>query len=71
MSTVTIVAIEDDDVGEVEGAFDEEGNLIHSWARNDASWSRYLDPVLEGLGYRVKHARPKGLVAKLKEEMAP
>jgi len=68
MKTITHICLGDNDVGDVEGFFDEAGNLIHSWAMNDASWrSEYMDPLLEKLGIRVVGGDSKELEAKLKE----
>jgi hypothetical protein len=63
------VDIADDDVGEVEGFFDEQGNLLHCWSMNDALWrSEYLNPLLEELGYTVKHSGASEFLEKLRKQ---
>lgn len=44
-----------EEVGEVQGAFDENGDLIHIWSMNDANWrNEYLDPILEHFDIEVR-----------------
>jgi hypothetical protein len=53
----------DDEHGEIDGFFNEEGNLIHAWACNDAIWRpEYQTPLLEKLGFEV--IRPEGKLEK-------
>lgn len=48
------IAISDDDVGEVEGMFDETGALLGSWASNDATWrGEYFNGFLGKLNFDV------------------
>lgn len=40
---------------EVEGFFNEEGILLHSWHMNDAEYRpEYMDPLLKALGVKIK-----------------
>lgn len=51
MKKLVVVYLSDDEVGEVEGMFEENGNLIDFWACNDADWrSEYFAGVLKFLG---------------------
>lgn len=54
MKTIYIIGIEDE-VGEVEGAFDDKGELLDTWCRNDATWRHeYFNGLMETLGIDVK-----------------
>ena len=47
-----------DRIGEAEGFFDDEGNLLTAWSCNNVSWpDEYMDSLLEKLGYKVSHYR--------------
>ena len=51
MKKLVFVSVCDDEVGEVEGMFQEDGTLIDMWANNDATWrSEYFSGILEYLG---------------------
>lgn len=53
MKKIYFVSIQDDDVGEVEGFFDEAGEVLGTWCLNDADWrSEYFGPFLTALGYK-------------------
>jgi hypothetical protein len=55
MTELRIVFVEDEEVGEVQGMFDMEGNLLGAWSDNDASWrNEYFSPFLEKLGIIVE-----------------
>ncbi len=48
------VNVDNDDVGEVEGFFDERGSHLASWSVNDASWrGEYMNRLLQALGFAV------------------
>ncbi len=67
---IYIVSVENDEIGEVEGMFDENKELIHWWSRNDANWrSEYFAPILEYFGYKEVDKNPKSLNKKLVEEV--
>ena len=54
MTTIYFLSICDDDVGEVEGMFDANGDVLGTWCNNDARWrGEYFEPFLEALGIRV------------------
>lgn len=54
------------DYGEIEGVFDENDNLIHTWDCNDATWRHeYFNPLLEKLGFKVIDSFDKKLIKKL------
>lgn len=60
MITWYFVSAEGADIGEAEGFYTEKGNLIHWWARNDASWrGEYLDPLLKHLGVTIVYDNKK------------
>lgn len=47
-----------DEVGEVQGAFDDDGNLLHIWCTNDGDWRHeYFNPIFTALGYHVHSGR--------------
>ena len=55
MKPVYVVSIEDDEVGEVQGMFDEDFKLIDYWSLNDANWrSEYFEGILNHFGYEGK-----------------
>ena len=60
MTTIYHVWIEDDnDLGEYDAFFDEEGNFIHGWDGNDANYrNEYMDPLMQALGVTVV-SKPK------------
>lgn len=61
------VALCDDEVGEVEGFFDESGSLLASWCLNDANWrGEYQNSLLNSLGYNVYFSDSEELEQKLK-----
>jgi hypothetical protein len=54
MRTIYYSSIEDDDVGEVEGMFGEDGNILGMWASNDANWrNEYFREFMRALGIQV------------------
>ncbi len=41
--------------GEIEGMFDSNGDLLHFWFCNDATWrNHYFNPLMLKLGIEVK-----------------
>lgn len=51
MKRVYLTYVCDDKVGEVEGAFAEDGELLGCWSNNDACWrDEYFSPFMEKLG---------------------
>ena len=68
MLTIYHVVLCDDEVGEVEGFFDESGSLLATWSLNDANWrNEYHNSLIEALGIRVEQGG-SGLEALLKAE---
>ena len=56
MKKIVFVGVENDEVGEVEGMFEEDGTLIDLWACNDATWrSEYFSGILKYLGAKEVH----------------
>lgn len=56
MKIIYIESIES--AGECQGAFDEDGNLLHLWSSNDATWrDEYFNPLMASLGIEVKSGR--------------
>ena len=56
---ISIIQAYSDDVGEVEGAFDKDGNLLGSWHANDGDWrSEYFDGFMKNLGIVISY-KPK------------
>ena len=59
MKTITKVYLSDDDLGEVEGMFDENDEVIGHWHSNDASWrDEYFSGFMKNLGVKVVSAKP-------------
>lgn len=57
-----------EECGEVEGMFDEDGNLLDLWSSNDATWrNEYFSGFMKKLGIEVKTA-PETMNEKLAEE---
>jgi hypothetical protein len=51
----TIWHVSSEDEGEIEGIFDENGELLGMWCCNDAHWrNEYFSPFMKGLGIEVK-----------------
>lgn len=51
---VYIVTLCDDDVGEIQGAFNEKKDLIGWWCLNDANWRHeYFNDFMKELGIEV------------------
>ncbi len=49
----------DGEYGEIEGMFDEQGELIGSWHSNDAHWRQeYFGKFMRNLGVEVKPVDP-------------
>jgi hypothetical protein len=58
MTTIYIESVCDDDVGEVEGAFDENGNVLDIWSSNDAQWRHeYFNDTFQKLGINIEHGK--------------
>jgi hypothetical protein len=56
-----------EEVGEVEGIFDQDGTMLDFWSCNDATWrNEYFSPFMERLGFDVDVA-PDWMVKKLEE----
>ena len=51
----------------IEGAFDEEGNIIDYWSPTDACWREYFDPMLKKLGIEVVYPMSDELELKLRQ----
>lgn len=56
-------------IGEVEGIFDEDGNMLGTWDCNDVQFrEEYYNPFLKKLGFKVVRKNDdKFLVKKLIE----
>lgn len=64
---VYIVTLDDYDVGEIEGAFNEKKEFIGWWCRNDANWRHeYFNGFMSELGIEVCRGT-KALEKKLKK----
>jgi hypothetical protein len=72
---ITHVYVCDDD-GEMEGMFDDQGELLAGWLMDDAHWrSEYMNGLLEALGHEIvrvdscdaRKKSDKALVKKVKE----
>lgn len=67
LRTIKHVYLCDDDTGEVEGMFDENGKLLGAWSCNDGSWrGEYFDNFLLELGIKVEYPDDN---EKLKEKL--
>jgi len=66
-------ADDDDFYGEIEGMFDESGNLLGAWSLNDAHWrGEYMNGFMKKLGIDVVKApasRREEFLKKLREDM--
>jgi hypothetical protein len=63
----------DDDTGEVEGVFNEAGELLSHWSCNDASLRvEYMSGLFERLGYDLHRASslPKKKQAAMEKVLA-
>lgn len=70
MTTIYIEYVCDDFVGEVEGAFDENGNVLDIWSNNDANWrGEYFNPFMEKLGIEVKSGKFERELVEAAKEM--
>jgi hypothetical protein len=59
MKKLYIVYFCDDTLGEAQGMFDAEDNLLGAWSDNDANWrNEYLSPFMEKLGFDVAEREP-------------
>lgn len=66
MKTLYHVRIDED---EIEGFFDEDGDLMGAWCLNDARWrNEYMNPLLNSLGYQVEKNTHSALIQALKHE---
>lgn len=44
------------DHGEIEGMFNEGGEILGCWSRNDGNWrSEYFDGFIESLGHTIDY----------------
>ena len=58
MKIIYIESICNDEAGEVEGAFDEDGTLLGLWAANDGNWRReYFNGFMKKIGIDVKRGK--------------
>lgn len=56
----TIYRAFSEEAGEVEGMFDENGELLGIWSCNDASWrNEYFSPFMKRLGITIERATPE------------
>jgi hypothetical protein len=66
--TKVFMVYDDGDEGEIEGAFDADGNLLDTWCNNDAHWrDEYFDGFMKKLGIEVVRSDRRDLVKKLRE----
>lgn len=67
----TVYYAQTEEVGEVEGMFDEDGELLGMWSCNDACWqNEYFSEFLDKLGvYVVEDGRFDDKLEKIAEEM--
>jgi len=66
MKTLFLVYMEDEELGEAEGMFDEEGTLLGTWACNDGDWRpEYFNEFMGKLGYNVEVSEDEVLIKKL------
>lgn len=66
--TKVFIVYDESEYGEVEGAFDESGELIDFWSANDAAWrNEYFSPFLKRLGIETKTSQDQKLKGKLGE----
>ena len=55
-------------VGEVEGVFDDEGNLLDFWCCNDATWrNEYFSGFMATLGFDCVSSSDENLINRLCE----
>ncbi len=71
--TIYISYFCEDDLGEVQGVFDEKGKMLDCWCCNDANWRHeYMNGFMKNLGVTVKHELPAkfkaSAIKQLKEE---
>lgn len=63
----TLYFVYTEQVGEVEGIFDQDGTLLDFWSCNDACWrNEYFSPFMAKLGYTVEYG-PEWMDEKLVE----
>ncbi len=68
MKNRTIYHVYTEVFGEYDFFFDEDGDELAHWCRNDTSWSHeYMDPLLKKLGYNIK--RPEQLSKKIANQI--
>jgi hypothetical protein len=66
MRTISIVYSEAQ--GEIEGAFDENGELLSFWSCNDATWrNEYFGPFMKKLGIKTVSSSDSNLTKRLEE----
>ena len=62
----TVYYAYNEEYGEVEGMFDEAGELLGTWCCNDANWRHeYFDSFMLSLGVSIVPSRDAALIAKL------
>lgn len=55
--TIYLLSLVDDEAGEIEGMFTEDGTCLGGWNLNDAQWRReYFGYFMSQLGVTVKNA---------------
>lgn len=62
MKVVYIIQAEEhmDEIGECEGAFDDQGALLDFWNANDATWRHeYFETFMRKLGIDVRNPSEK------------
>lgn len=65
---ITIVRLCDDEVGECEGALDENDNVLHWWSLNDADFRmEYFKPLFDKLGVEINDEPTKKQIKILKK----
>lgn len=55
MKKIKIVFTEE--IGEVEGVFDENDVLLGAWSCNDACWREYFNSFMFKLGIKIEDGR--------------
>jgi hypothetical protein len=69
MKTLYLYNVEDNELGEAQGVFDEHGGLLSCWGLEDANFRlEYMNELMTKLGYKVTQA-PKKMHSDMKEKM--
>jgi hypothetical protein len=54
MKTIYIIPFNDDETGEIQVAFDENGKYLHWWSMNDAHYrDEYMGPLFLEVGLNI------------------